>query len=317
MASQLVLWGPKKRNEEDNQDAPWPAEALRSVRPKRWVWWTKLRKRSLPAANFSGVTMQNLCHVMLGFLFCQSALLVKPSVRFQPLQLNLTEGETAKFTCFISNIDFKYGLNWYKRGHDHQPVKLDCDSRKYSVSKLDNQTYKMEVRDLQKNDSGTYYCWVNSFDLKETIMESNRANLTVTAAAIQPPEEITPVEEKGEGDGTDANTPLATFRGSGLLVLLVVLYFFVWNLRRRRQEQEKQKDRNAPSGEDAPAVTVFTVDYEMLEFPRAQKTSPASPKDFRREQTEYATLSFLPKTPAVAELGDLNQTPCPARMQPS
>ncbi|XP_032094383.1 programmed cell death protein 1-like [Thamnophis elegans] len=125
--------------------------------------------------------MENvLFSALMGLLFYPSALLVKPFVHFHPLQLNLTEGETAKFTCSISKPDLGKHLDWYKQGHDHQPVKLDGSSRKYGFSKRDNRTYEMEIRQVEKNDSGTYYCWVNPFNSEGTMLESNRSNLIVT-----------------------------------------------------------------------------------------------------------------------------------------
>ncbi|XP_026546370.1 programmed cell death protein 1 [Notechis scutatus] len=158
--------------------------------------------------------MENVFHVLWGFLFFPSALLDKPFVRFHPPQLNLTEGETAKFTCSISNPDFGKHLNWYKQGHDRQPIKLDGSNRKYSFSKGDK--CMMEIRQVEKNDSGTYYCWVNPFHPEGTILESNRGNLTVTekAVATQPPDEITPVKEQDDGDRKDAKSSFSDLRGN-------------------------------------------------------------------------------------------------------
>ncbi|KAM3835765.1 programmed cell death protein 1 [Vipera latastei] len=263
--------------------------------------------------------MQSLCHALLGFLFCPSVLLVKPFVHFRPAQLNLREGETATFTCSVSDPDFGAYLNWYQWGHDCQPAKLDPSSRKYSVSKRDNYTYQMEIREVEKNDTGTYYCWVNAIQLEVPFLKSNEGNLTVTekVAAVQPPDEMTRVKEKEDGDRKDAKTPFTDLRGTGVFLLLVVLYFSVWLIRRRRQKQKKQEDGSAaPLEEELPAVTVFTVNYEMLEFPGGKKTRPPpSPQSVQREQTEYATIVFLPKTPEPAEMGDSKQTPSPVCAQ--
>ncbi|XP_058043885.1 programmed cell death protein 1 [Ahaetulla prasina] len=259
-------------------------------------------------------------YVLLGFLFCPSALLVKPFVHFHPLQLNLTEGETAKFTCSISNPDLGKHLDWYKQGHDRQPVKLDGSSRKFGFPKRDDHTYEMEIRQVEKNDSGTYYCWVSPFHSGGTMLESNRSNLFVRekVAATQPPDKITQVKEQEEGVRKDTKSSFSDLRGSGLFILLVVLYFSVWwIIRRRRQKQKEQKQGNAPLEEaDPPDVTVFTVDYEMLAFPGGAKMKPAaSPKPVQREPTEYATIVFLPKAPEAAEVEDSKQTVCPVCVQ--
>ncbi|XP_039174881.1 programmed cell death protein 1-like isoform X2 [Crotalus tigris] len=296
------------------QVAPKFADVLLSLRLKFYIWWMKLQTILPRVADFFGVAMQNLCPVLLGFLFCPPVLLVKPFA-----QLRLTEGETATFTCSISNPDYGNYLNWYQWGPDCQPVKLDPGSRKYSVSKRDRRTYQMEIRDVEKNDSGMYYCWVNAIQLKVPFLKSNEGNLTVTekVAAAQPPNETSQVKEKDKGgDRKDAKTSFTDLRGTGLFVLLVVLYFSVWLIRRRRQKQKKQKDGHIPLEEEPPALTVFTVNYEMLEFPGGKKTKPTpSPKSIQREQTEYATIVFLSKTPEAAEMGDSKQTPGPVCAQ--
>ncbi|XP_070610361.1 programmed cell death protein 1-like [Erythrolamprus reginae] len=270
-----------------------------------------------------GVTMEEVFYVLLGFLFCSSALQVKPSVYFYPPQLNLTEGETATFTCSMCNPGVGKHLLWYKQGHDHQPVKLDSGSPKYRFYQRDNCRYEMEIREVEKNDSGIYYCWVNPFHPQGTMLESNRSKLIVTEklAATRPPDKIpTRVKEQGKGIRKASKSSFSNLRGSGLFILLVALYFSFWIIRRRRQKRKEQKQGKAPLDEvDPPSVAVFTVDYEMLAFPGGAKTKPpASPKPVQREPTEYATIVFLPsKTPEDAEAMDSQQTTCPVCVQHS
>ncbi|XP_028584334.2 programmed cell death protein 1 [Podarcis muralis] len=250
-------------------------------------------------------------------LFCRSALLAKQSATFRPSQLDKPMGATARFTCRLSETVQHYSLNWYKLGDDKQPKLLDLGKRKYSRAMLNATTFEIKISDLEMNDSGTYFCGLICPSLKLT--ESNRANLTVTEKELEPelPSEETkpglPSEER-----EDHGEILLAVVGVGLFLVLPVLCYYLFNLIRRKQEEEKLQDENAPLEEGPPAVSVFTVDYGVLEFRAADNAQRAPHERFASDQTEYATIIFPPEKPAAAKGGKKTKKPksCPSRAEP-
>ncbi|XP_044312191.1 programmed cell death protein 1 [Varanus komodoensis] len=258
-----------------------------------------------------------LAGACLLLLLCQPALLDEPSPRIWPSQLNLSMGETAVFTCNTSNVlTSQYHLNWYKMDSRGQPERLESskNTRKYNITRLNSGTFKMQIRNVQKNDSGTYSCTLLAFSLNETLKESNKANLTVTEKPNPEPrpteeerrkeeeEEEEEEEEKPESGHPNHSTLLVAIGGAGLVVLLVSVCFFLATVLRKRKGQKRSQDENAPLEEEPPGVTVFTVDYGVLQFqaPGTAKKAPPA-KRTASEQTEYATIVFPPEKPGPAE----------------
>ncbi|XP_060130252.1 programmed cell death protein 1 [Zootoca vivipara] len=236
-------------------------------------------------------------------------------------------GATARFTCRLSETIQKYSLNWYKLGDDKQPKLLDLGKRKYNPTKLNATTFEIKISDLEMNDSGTYFCALIRPSMELT--ESNRANLTVTEKQLEPglPLEATelglPSEETEPGLPSEEREDhgeilLAVVGGVGLFLVLPILCYYLFNLIQRRQEEEKLQDENAPLEEGPPAVSVFTVDYGVLEFRGADSAQRAPHERFASDQTEYATIIFPPEKTVAAKVGKKTKEPknCPSRAQP-
>ncbi|XP_062832999.1 programmed cell death protein 1 [Anolis carolinensis] len=237
-------------------------------------------------------------------LCCRSALLLKPSATFWPTQLNQSTGTTAEFTCNISNAEvFEDSVNWYKFDANKQPGKLDTRNKnKYEITRLDTQTFRMKILNLERNDSGVYSCILVATHSSLGFTESNHGNLTVTEIAPtpgSPEDEYESDHDAKENENAGHNIPLAAIGALGLVLVSVLasLCFFLIKVIRRRQERGKPHDENAPLEEEPPAVAVFTVDYGVLEF-QARKNArrppfpPPSPKPQPLDQTEYATIIF-------------------------
>ncbi|XP_061490517.1 programmed cell death protein 1 isoform X2 [Rhineura floridana] len=208
---------------------------------------------------------------------------------------------TATFTCNISKVsDFNYSLNWYKLSDDGQPGRLDSRNKKYNIAQLNAQTFTMEILNLERNDSGTYFCGLISFSISATLRESNRANLTVTEKAPEPRLQEEGKEKEEEKKNGYGEIILAVIGGVVLFLVLLSLCYFLINFNRKRQE-EKLQDENAPLEEGPPAVTVFTVDYGVLEFRAADTAQRAPHKCFSSDQTEYATVIFPQEKPLAAD----------------
>uniref|UniRef100_A0A8D2KSC0 Ig-like domain-containing protein n=1 Tax=Varanus komodoensis TaxID=61221 RepID=A0A8D2KSC0_VARKO len=230
----------------------------------------------------------------------RGSALPSPRPWIWPSQLNLSMGETAVFTCNTSNVlTSQYHLNWYKMDSRGQPERLESskNTRKYNITRLNSGTFKMQIRNVQKNDSGTYSCTLLAFSLNETLKESNKANLTVTGE---------PSEHSPFPGGGCQGTLLVAIGGAGLVVLLVSVCFFLATVLRKRKGTcalteilplwiERKE-------EEPPGVTVFTVDYGVLQFqaPGTAKKAPPA-KRTASEQTEYATIVFPPEKPGPAE----------------
>lgn len=69
--------------------------------------------------------------------------------------------------------------------------------------------------------------------------------------------------------------------------------------------------------EKPPAVTVYTVDYGVLEFQQDENTKTPE-ESFPADQTEYATIVFSEERPVTPERGKKtkNQRACQTRTQP-
>ncbi|XP_062987822.1 programmed cell death protein 1 [Elgaria multicarinata webbii] len=270
--------------------------------------------------NLHQVVLMGACWLLL---FCRSALLVKPSARFSPLQLSRPMGATAIFTCSVSNVFISdYRLSWYKLDSEGQPEKLATERKKYNVTQLNSKTYQMKILNVEEHDSGIYYCMLLAFSLNHTLTESNKANLTVTEKALEPGPQEEEEEEEEDMDNigqADNNILLAAIQGAGLVLALALLCFFIACIIRRRQEQQKSHDENAPLEEEPPGMTVFTVDYGVLEFHAAENAQSAPlPKRSPADLTEYATIVFPHETPAPAHTDKRfrKQRSCPSRALP-
>ncbi|XP_033004095.1 programmed cell death protein 1 [Lacerta agilis] len=227
-------------------------------------------------------------------------------------------GATARFTCRLSETVQKYSLNWYKLGDDKQPKLLDLGKWKYNLTRLNATTFEIKISDLEMNDSGTYFCGLIWPSMKLT--ESNRANLTVTEKQLErglPPEEtepgLPPEEREGHGE-----ILLAVVGGVGLFLALPFLCYYLYNLIQKRQGEEKLQDENAPLEEGHPAVSVFTVDYGVLEFRGGGTAQRAPPERIASDQTEYATIIFPPEKPVSAKVSKKTKKPksCPSGAEP-
>ncbi|XP_066477679.1 programmed cell death protein 1 [Tiliqua scincoides] len=209
--------------------------------------------------------------------------------------------------------------NWYKVSDDGQPSKLSelkenqgARDPKYPIAHMDAQTFEIKILNLTKDDSGTYFCGLISVSSDKPIIESNRANLTVTekANATAKPQEEKEVEEEVWGR-KDNMLPLAILGGAGLLLVLVFLCYFLWDTFKRKRVAQKMHEENAPLEEEPPAVTVFTVDYGVLAFPPTE-SARVPPKRLASEQTEYATIVFPQEG---LDKRTKKQRNCPSRAQ--
>ncbi|KAJ6655514.1 hypothetical protein lerEdw1_005092 [Lerista edwardsae] len=283
-----------------------------------------------------------LAGARLLLLFGQSALLVEPSVsvRFEhipcllffpavtylPSQLTKQVGETAVFTCNSSDANVsQFPVNWYKVSGDGQPWKVSeltgnggAGAPKYAIAHVAPQTFEMKILNLVKNDSGTYYCGFISIFSAWLIRESNRANLTVTEkanATATPREEMKEEEEEEEeeemGGRKESRLPLAVLGGAGLLLVLALLGYFLWDTFKRKRVVQKLQEENAPLEEEPPEVSVFTVDYGVLAFSSTERAR-APPKRLVSEQTEYATIVFPQEG---QDKRTQKQRTCPSRAQ--
>uniref|UniRef100_A0A803SPC9 Ig-like domain-containing protein n=1 Tax=Anolis carolinensis TaxID=28377 RepID=A0A803SPC9_ANOCA len=115
-------------------------------------------------------------------IFDISLFLSLCAATFWPTQLNQSTGTTAEFTCNISNAEvFEDSVNWYKFDANKQPGKLDTRNKnKYEITRLDTQTFRMKILNLERNDSGVYSCILVATHSSLGFTESNHGNLTVT-----------------------------------------------------------------------------------------------------------------------------------------
>ncbi|NXS24985.1 PDCD1 protein, partial [Mystacornis crossleyi] len=235
-----------------------------------------------------------------------------------PAVLTLPEGDKATFFCNISmenDSGSEYSLNWYKETNHSQAKKTaeisrhkpTMETEKY---RLINHTsvFEIEIRNLHQNDSGSYYCGLITFEPSK-VMESNRSQLMVTAAAQMNATDEPKMEEGNPSEDIKAML-LGILLLAGVVVLLIFSYLtftyrrggacagdggYFWMLN-HHDGVTLQKE------EKPPVVSISTVDYGVLEFQRDQHTLVA-PETRPVEQTEYATIIFPEEKPVTPERG--------------
>ncbi|NXY22471.1 PDCD1 protein, partial [Atrichornis clamosus] len=248
------------------------------------------------------VALADLCAILL---CCGPMLTCCRQVTIFPAVLTLPEGNKATFVCNISvenDSGSEYSLNWYKETNHSQAQKIAEISRNLTTKTekywLTNNTpvFKIEILNLHQNDSGFYYCGVITFFEPHKVMESNRSQLVVTAAA-----QMNATEEPETEEGKTSEHIKAMLLGilllAGVAVLLVFGYLtFVY----RRRDVNHHDGVTLQKEEKPPMVSVSTVDYGVLEFQRDQHTQvPPEPRPV--EQTEYATIIFPEEKPITPE----------------
>ncbi|NXL60471.1 PDCD1 protein, partial [Chordeiles acutipennis] len=232
-------------------------------------------------------------------------------VTFFPAMLTLPAGTSATFFCNISmenDSGSEYSLNWYKETNHSQAKKIAEISRNNPHMKtekylLTNHTpaFKIEILNLNQNDSGSYYCGLITFFEPDKVMESNRSHLVVTAA----PEKTTATDEPEMDEGNPPDHVKALLLGILLLCGVVLLLIFgCFIVTCRRGGTIPRGGRAAPRGwEKPPMVSVSTVDYGVLEFQCHYVPAETRPVD----QTEYATIIFPEEKPITPERGKKHQ----------
>ncbi|XP_060098728.1 programmed cell death protein 1 [Heteronotia binoei] len=250
-------------------------------------------------------------------LFCQSAQVVSQLVTCSPSEVMEPVGAAAAFTCKFPNMNnSEYTPNLYRDYNESQGRKIielkeKQGGGKYSVVRVDSRTFVVNILNLEKEDTGKYYCGLISFSLARPVIESNRSTLTVTEKANTTAEpDMQEEEEESRGWNAKEVIPLACVGGAALILGLAFLAFWLLKAVRRKQgalqEEETWPAENAalvssvlfqalpPVGvclqhpeREPPAVNIFTVDYGILEFP--PKAPPRRPAV---EKTEYATIVF-------------------------
>uniref|UniRef100_A0A8D0DSD0 Ig-like domain-containing protein n=1 Tax=Salvator merianae TaxID=96440 RepID=A0A8D0DSD0_SALMN len=246
-------------------------------------------------------------------------------------------GGTANFSCTVFNMTGPdYSLNWYKWDDKTQQNTLVQKSRRNDSSHLKGETFLFSLLNVTKNNSGIYFCSLISFHLKEhTITESHKANLTVTERVPEPRPEETPKEKEKEDNGKEIQpqerdyqeVPLLAVVGAGLLFVLAALcYFLIKAIHRRRSMYWVAMGSSVNiflsscclQEEDPPAVSVYTVDYGVLEFHAADSATRAPPKVFSSDRTEYATIIFPQEKPITVDPDKKNRRAkhCPDSARP-
>lgn len=261
-----------------------------------------------------------LCAVLLT---CGPALLLSlpDAVTFYPEELSMPEGSNASFFCNISTASFSrsdYSLNWYKKiNSTHNQKIAELNGNKQQLQKenfvLINHTSTVEIKilNLTKSDSGDYFCGLIIFSSFSKVLESNVSQLTVTGILVS--NESSP---SGTKDGTedevednswtgDFNVPLIVIPSvAGAMLLGLIAYM----LSCRMRGQQKPQSENAPLKDDQPpGITVYTVDYGVLEFQQEKlKALVESPTS---DHTEYATIVFAEEKPVTPERGKRTKSP--------
>uniref|UniRef100_A0A8C5U771 Ig-like domain-containing protein n=1 Tax=Malurus cyaneus samueli TaxID=2593467 RepID=A0A8C5U771_9PASS len=201
-----------------------------------------------------------------------------------PAVLTLPEGDKATFFCNISmenDSGSEYRLNWYKVTNHSQAQKIAEISRNNSITKtekyrLTNHTpvFEIEILNLHKNDSGSFYCGLITFCEPDKVMESNRSQLMVT-------ENLTWVRR---AQPCPVPSPLWACVGAGGYVCML----------------DHHDGLTLQKEEKPPVVSISTLDYGELEFQRGQCT-PVPFETRLVEQTEYATIIFPEQKPVTPE----------------
>ncbi|XP_069720711.1 programmed cell death protein 1 isoform X1 [Phaenicophaeus curvirostris] len=257
------------------------------------------------------VALTSLCAAVL---CCSPMLAICSRVTFFPAMLTLPEGVSATFFCNISienDSGLEYSLNWYKETNHSQAQKIAGISWKKCDTNMDKYlltnhtpTFKMEILNLDQNDSGSYYCGLITFFEHNKVMESNRSLLVVTAA----PEKTNATDDPEMEEINPPDYVNTMLLGILLLAGMVgLLIFGCLTVMYRKGDAQKPPRENAPAVEERPpVVSVSTVDYGVLEFQWDQRTQ-VSPETWPVVQTEYATIIFPEEKPITPERGKKHQ----------
>ncbi|XP_019388681.1 PREDICTED: programmed cell death protein 1 [Crocodylus porosus] len=284
------------------------------------------------ARGLSETAMERLPVIVAGvcmlLLCCTPGLLLSQLVTFHPPTLVRQEGDTASFFCNISRRKFQAvddNLNWYKATNGTQSLKiagLQGNKKEIKTAKyhLINHTSAIEMKllNLQKNDTGLYFCGLITFSPSHKVIESNRSMLTVTEAVMDGNTTDTPDEILSEPYPRDLYKVLLIV---GLIVttlaLLLLFSYLLFLITHRRGKEPKPQSGNALKGDKTVVVTEPTVDYGVLEFQRDEKP-PAPGETASHDQTEYATIVFPEEKPITPERGKRNQHQrnCQTHLQP-
>uniref|UniRef100_A0A8D0DSD3 Ig-like domain-containing protein n=1 Tax=Salvator merianae TaxID=96440 RepID=A0A8D0DSD3_SALMN len=204
------------------------------------------------------------------------------AVKLFPKSLTTRTGGTANFSCTVFNMTGPdYSLNWYKWDDKTQQNTLVQKSRRNDSSHLKGETFLFSLLNVTKNNSGIYFCSLISFHLKEhTITESHKANLTVTGL----------IEFFEYSNSLSLHIKRTLLLGLSALTSLwskTMVNIFLSSC--------------CLQEEDPPAVSVYTVDYGVLEFHAADSATRAPPKVFSSDRTEYATIIFPQEKPITVD----------------
>ncbi|NXU69057.1 PDCD1 protein, partial [Horornis vulcanius] len=229
-------------------------------------------------------------------------------VTISPAVLTLPEGDKATFFCNISmenDSGSEYSLNWYRETNNSQAQKTAEISRYKPMTETEKYrlinhppVFEIEILNLHRNDSGSYYCGLITFFEPDKVVESSRSQLIVTAAP-----QMNATDEPEMEEGSSSEHVKAMLLGILLLAGVAVLLIFgylVLMYRRGGMTPLEAMQTQFGAWEKPPVVSISTVDYGVLEFQRDQHT-PAPPKTWPVEQTEYATIIFPEEKPVTPE----------------
>uniref|UniRef100_K7E8V1 Programmed cell death 1 n=2 Tax=Ornithorhynchus anatinus TaxID=9258 RepID=K7E8V1_ORNAN len=261
------------------------------------------RCRGRGAMELLHVTVAAFYTVLLG---CQPRLLraqIKSEASCSassPAKLFGQKGENFTFFCSVSNMPNSTTLNWYKYFNNHKDkfAELKKEDDKYHegrhhVSKCSNSVFKITILELQLNDTGEYFYEAIELSTSAKIWRSNCTLLNVTARTPGPstaPPKIISIK-KGNVQGT-----VILSSSIVAVALLLLLGWVLYAIAQKRKGINKSENDDLTLKGEPTSRPVFTVDYGELEFQRGEKP-PKTVGTCTSEQTEYATIIFLPEKP--------------------
>ncbi|XP_018565621.1 lachesin-like [Anoplophora glabripennis] len=161
--------------------------------------------------------LHNMTATQATFLFCSllqaifaEGQIPKPEPQFLALLENhkVTQGRDVSFTCGVKHLG-TYKVAWIKSDtkailaiHTH----LVAQNPRLSVTHNGHDTWKLHVSNVQKNDSGTYMCQINTDP-----MRSQMGHLEVV---ISP--DILPDNESSEGMAVEGGTIRLKCKATGV-----------------------------------------------------------------------------------------------------